>query len=191
MARDTLSPELQRFWSLVEDAVAVRPPEPPAEASEEAIAEWAKDTLLAWLKERTDAMRRAFSRGDWVKLLSPPQRAMAAGLYAYAYEDTAAALYAAPIPESVAQDEELLQVYVQALRTLLDPMARHAMYGYLRCKDDILKAQAVDWIPWAEFCDARGAEVRDTFKLQQAPAAAPPEPSSSGSTEIPETESVE
>ena len=48
-ARENLSADLQELWKRVEEAVAVRPPEPPEGASAEAIDEWAEGAFKDWL----------------------------------------------------------------------------------------------------------------------------------------------
>ena len=60
-ARSELSNDLQELWKRVEEAVAVRPPEPPEGASEEAIEAWAEGAFRDWLLQRQAATDRALA----------------------------------------------------------------------------------------------------------------------------------
>ena len=169
MGRARVHRDLQRFWSSIEDMLAVGPPKPPEEASQESIAEWAKGSLMQWLEKRREALNQAVAEGGWMKAVQPEERAMAAGLYAYAYEDTASAINGAPVPEAVAKDEELLSIYKGALQEFVSPIAQLSVEAYVRCKQGFVDAQATTWIEWLRYCDSRGADLRDTYQLMQSP----------------------
>ena len=53
--RAELSTDLQELWSRVEEAVAVRPPQPPDGASAEVIESWAEGAFRDWLLQRQAA----------------------------------------------------------------------------------------------------------------------------------------
>jgi len=172
-ARTDMSPTLQEVWTLVEQAVEVRPPDPPDDASEEAIEAWAEGPFAAWLAVRQEANVRAQALVATLGEDSADERLVAAALFGYMYEDMASSIRGAPVPESIASDPELLGIYVETLHAVLDPVARLAAEAYLICRELALAEEPESgWQEWAEYCDGRGLEVVETFELLEHDAAA-------------------
>lgn len=184
--REELSREVQRLWTSVEDAVALRPPEPPDDSEMEAIEAWSAGPFVDWVKQRREHMAAANRHMSALGDHEPHERGMAAGLLGYMYEDMASAFRGAPVPEPIAADPELLAVYVQALHEALRPYARFSAQAYLVCAQTLVRlGEDSPWFPWAEYCDNRGAEVIDVFEVsvgeeeeeEEEPAEPPvPEP---------------
>src|SRR5687767_1206976 len=122
--RDSLSTPLQTLWDRIELAVAVRPPEPPAEATTDAITAWANGPFGEFLARRRDAVARAEAAITGVRGMSAIERGVAAALLGYVYEDGAAAIRGAPVPESIASDPEMLEVYTTTIDEVVAPIAR-------------------------------------------------------------------
>src|SRR5687768_16163432 len=57
--RGSMTAALQTLWDRVELAVAVRPPEPPAQATAEAIEAWASGPFAAFIARRREAVAQA------------------------------------------------------------------------------------------------------------------------------------
>lgn len=164
--REELGSELQQVWEAVETAVAIRPPEPPTDSGEEALQAWAEGPFLSWLNERRRAMAEANARVSAMSEASPHERGVAAGLLGYMYEDMASGIRGAPVPDAVASDPELLQVYVEALNGALAPYATLSAQAYLVCAQGLVSlGEQSPWFPWAAYCDERGAEVVEVFRL--------------------------
>lgn len=164
--RAEMSDTLQQVWTLVEQAVEVRPPDPPEEASAEAIEAWAQGPFSAWVAERQEANLRAQALVATLGEDAAEERLVAAALFGYMYEDMASGIRGAPIPEGIASDPELLGIYVDTLHQLLDPVARLAAHAYLICRQLALGFdEDSGWRPWATYCDGRGLEVVQTFDL--------------------------
>jgi hypothetical protein len=87
------------------------------------------------------------------------------------YEDTAAGIRGAPIPEDIATDEELLDIYVRTLDEALRPFAQRALESYVYCATTVASlGESLDpwipnWSPWAAYCLERGRDVADVFEL--------------------------
>jgi hypothetical protein len=168
--RTQMSAALRRIWERVEQAIEIRPPSPPAEASEEAIDAWAGGPFRQWFEARSAAMNAVSEAIAALGRRTPRHEiAVAAALLGYAYEDMAAGVRGAPVPEALAADAELLDVYVRALTDATAPMARDAARGYAHCVRTFGEAEAAAWSEWADYCDERGAEVVEVYDLSVEP----------------------
>ena len=174
--RAELSSELQELWTRVEEAVAVRPPEPPESASQETIEAWAEGSFRDWLLQRKTATDRALAATHGLKTHPLFERGIGTALFGYMYEDMAGSIRGAPVPEEIAADKELLEIYTGALTEHLTPFAELSAKAYYACLALFVKLDDPQWGEWAYYCDERGAEVVDTFELE------PPEPVEAGAT---------
>lgn len=174
--REELSADLQELWKRVEEAVAVRPPEPPEGASAEVIESWAEGAFRGWLLQRQAATDRALAATQALRTHPLFERGVGTALFGYMYEDMASSIRGAPVPEDIAKDEELLEIYSGALNEHLTPFAELSARAYYACLALFIKLDDPQWGEWAYYCDQRGAEVVDTFKLE------PPEPSDPNTT---------
>jgi hypothetical protein len=168
--REQLSSELQELWSRVEEAVAVRPPEPPDGASQEIIESWADGVFRDWLLQRQAAIDRALAATHALRTHPLFERGIGTALFGYMYEDMAGSIRGAPVPANIAEDEELLDIYTNALTEHITPFAELSARAYYACLALFIKLDDPQWGEWAEYCDQRGSEVVDTFELE------PPEP---------------
>lgn len=169
-AREKLSNELQELWTRVEEAVAVRPPEPPDGASQEVIESWAEGAFRDWILQRQAATDRALAATHALRTHPLFERGIGTALFGYMYEDMAGSIRGAPVPENIAEDEELLEIYTDALTEHLTPFAELSARAYYACLALFIKLDDPRWGEWAYYCDQRGSEVVDTFELE------PPEP---------------
>ena len=174
--REELSRDLQELWKRVEEAVAVRPPEPPEGASGDEINEWAGGPFRDWLLARQGATDRALAATQALRTHPLFERGMGTALFGYMYEDMAGSIRGAPVPEGIAQDEELLGIYTEALTEHITPFAELSAKAYYACLAMFVKLNDPQWGEWAYYCDERGAEVVDTFALE------PPEPADTSTT---------
>jgi len=174
--RAELSNDLQELWSRVEEAVAVRPPQPPDGATAEVIETWAEGAFRDWLLQRQAATDRALAATHALRTHPLFERGIGTALFGYMYEDMAGSIRGAPVPENIAQDKELLEIYTGALTEHLTPFAELSAKAYYACMALFIKLDDPQWGEWAYYCDQRGAEVVDTFKLE------PPEPADANTT---------
>ena len=174
--RAELSNDLQELWSRVEEAVAVRPPQPPDGATAEVIETWAEGAFRDWLLQRQAATDRALAATHALRTHPLFERGIGTALFGYMYEDMAGSIRGAPVPENIAQDKELLEIYTSALTEHLTPFAELSAKAYYACMALFIKLDDPQWGEWAYYCDQRGSEVVDTFKLE------PPEPSDPNTT---------
>ncbi|MBW1762076.1 MAG: hypothetical protein JRF48_12740 [Deltaproteobacteria bacterium] len=174
--RAELSTDLQELWSRVEEAVAVRPPQPPAGATAEVIESWAEGAFRDWLRQRQVATDRALAATHALRTHPLFERGIGTALFGYMYEDLAGSIRGAPVPDNIAQDKELLEIYTNALTEHLTPFAELSARAYYACLALFIKLDDPQWGEWAYYCDQRGAEVVDTFKLE------PPEPTDPNTT---------
>ncbi len=168
--REALSNELQELWTRVEEAVAVRPPEPPDGASQEIIESWAEGAFRNWLLQRQAATDRALAATHALSTHPLFERGIGTALFGYMYEDLASSIRGAPVPTNIAADAELLEIYTNALNEHITPFAQLSARAYYACVALFIKLDDPQWGEWAYYCDERGSEVVDTFELT------PPEP---------------
>jgi len=171
--REELSNELQELWRRVEEAVAVRPPEPPDGASAEIIEAWAEGAFRSWLLQRQAATDRALAATYALRTHPLFERGIGTALFGYMYEDMAGSIRGAPVPADIAADEELLEIYTDALTEHITPFAELSARAYYACLALFIKLDDLQWSEWAYYCDQRGTEVVDTFELDP-PAPANP-----------------
>jgi hypothetical protein len=174
--RAELSNDLQELWSRVEEAVAVRPPQPPDGASPEIIESWAEGAFRDWLLQRQAATDRALAATHALRTHPLFERGIGTALFGYMYEDMAGSIRGAPVPDNIAKDKELLDIYTNALTEHLTPFAELSARAYYACLALFIKLDDPQWGEWAYYCDQRGSEVVDTFKLE------PPEPTDPNTT---------
>ena len=174
--RAELSNDLQELWSRVEEAVAVRPPQPPDGGSAEVIESWAEGAFRDWLLQRQAATDRALAATHALRTHPLFERGVGTALFGYMYEDMASSIRGAPVPENIAQDKELLEIYTGALTEHLTPFAELSAKAYYACMALFIKLDDPQWGEWAYYCDQRGSEVVDTFNLE------PPEPADPNTT---------
>jgi hypothetical protein len=166
VAREDMSDPLQRFWTQIEETVAIRPPEPPPEATQEAVQAWADGPFTEWIQTRRTSMEAAVSTSEGVPDRPPYERAVAAALLGYALEDFAADVRGAPIPDDIARDAELLEVYVANLREVTQPIAHEAIGAYAFCQQRLAPlGDDSDWLPWRAYCVQRGQELIQVYEL--------------------------
>jgi hypothetical protein len=173
--RAELSATLQDVWARTERAIEVRPPEPPAEATDEAIRAWAEEVFRPWLEARLAATHDAQTRMNELHGAPAHERGVGAALFGYLYEDMASGVRGAPVPEEITTDPELLAVYVQALDEAVRPAARLAAQAYALCARNL--EPLADWSEWHSYCQDRGLEVSEVFagptEEPASPATAP------------------
>ncbi|MEM1418767.1 MAG: hypothetical protein AAGH15_27980, partial [Myxococcota bacterium] len=126
VAREALSAEARTLWTRVEETVAIRPPDPPTDGTLESVNAWAQSVFAAWVDRRGEATRALEALGEAVPEAPVHERVVGAALYGYALEDFASGVRGAPIPEEIATDAELLDIYEGALEEQVGPLARQA-----------------------------------------------------------------
>jgi len=175
IAREQMSPELQRVWELVEVAVAIRPPEPPSDASVDGVTAWAQGPFSEWLGQRAQAAGEIQEAIIPLEEAPAHERGVAAGLLGYLYETTVADVRGAPIPDSIASDPELLGVYDRSMNDALLPTARISVQAYRFCGAAFEEANSEQWGEWSTYCSDRAADVGEVFGV--ATDASPPDAS--------------
>ena len=174
--RAELSTDLQELWTRLEEAVAVRPPQPPDGATAEVIEGWAEGAFRDWLVPRPGATDRALAATHALRTHPLFERGIGTALFGYMYEDLAGSIRGAPVPEDIAEDKELLEIYTGALTEHLTPFAELSARAYYACLALFIKLDDPQWGEWAYYCNQRGSEVVDTFELE------PPEPADPNTT---------
>lgn len=171
LSREQMSPELQRVWELVEVAVAIRPPEPPADHSTEGVNAWSQGPFAAWLNQRAAASSEAQDALMPLEEAPAHERGVAAGLLGYLYETTCADVRGAPIPDPIASDAELLRVYDSAMHEALLPYARTSVQAYRFCSAAFSETNDIAWTRWSEYCGDRAIDVAEVFAIEIEPGA--------------------
>jgi hypothetical protein len=169
IARERLSEPLQLLWDRAERAVEVRPPEPPPEGTRQSIEAWAAGPFVEWMRARRAAIAEAEDDVGFLPDAQPYERAVAAALFGYMYEDTAAGIRGAPVPEDIASDPELLTLYVQTLDEALLPYAQSGAEAYAACATTLAALGDQAWAEWGAYCVDRGREVIEVFELVTEP----------------------
>lgn len=175
VARERLSAGLQTLWDRVESAVNVRPPDPPAQTTREAIEAWAQGPFTEWVARRAEAVRAVEAAQEPLRSSAGAERGVAAALFGYVYEETAAGARGAPVPEDLASDPELIRIYQQSLVDSLRPYAQASAESYAACVQVFAALQEAPWAEWGQYCLDRGREVIEVYGLAPAPAEATPD----------------
>lgn len=184
VAREAMSEPLQQLWTQIEETVSVRPPDPPAEATTEAIQAWAQGPFREWLVARREATSRAAAASRDVPEDPVHERAIAAALLAYALEDMVADVRGAPVPDDIANDPELLEIYANSLSEVLRPLASEAVVAYAFCQQRFASlGDESEWLPWRAYCVQRGREVIEVYELTPEGAVPPSDEPSEGDAE--------
>ncbi len=173
--REQLSEPVQTIWTRTEEIVADQPPDPPLEATADAIAAWSEDRFAPWLAARQGAIQEIEPLVDAIGE-DDVQRAVAGGLFGYVYEDTAAGIRGAPIPAGIATDPELLDIYGQTLEEALRPFAQRALESYAYCATTFARLQDEAWFGWGSYCLERARDVNEVFRLGAGGPEADPRP---------------
>jgi hypothetical protein len=167
VAREGLSEPLQRLWTAVEEAVAIRPPDPPAEDSLDAVQGWSQGPFSEWVRARIEANERMGAIFDEVPEVPVHERGIAAALVAYALEDFAGGVGGAPVPTEIARDAELLEIYRSELTDAVHPLASSAVLRYAFCQQRLAPlGDESEWLPWRAYCVQRGQEMISIYGLR-------------------------
>jgi len=187
VAREEMSEPLQGVWTQIEETVALRPPDPPSEPTEEAVQAWSTGPFTRWLDQRREHMSRVIATSEGVEDTPRHERAVTAALMGYAMEDLAADVRGAPIPNDISADPELLQIYVDNLREVLRPIATEAVVYYAYCQRRLAAmGDESPWLPWRAYCVQRGREMIEVYALAPPEDGATPEEDGEGAGEAPE-----
>ncbi len=175
LPREQLSQALQAVWTRVEEQVSVARPEGPAETTVENVQAWADGPFREWLDARRAALEETRDLLAQVADQPPYERAVALALWAYSFEDLGAQVAGAPVPDSIAGDEELLGIYVESLNEATVPLGERAVELYADCQQRLVTlGDDSPWLPWRAYCVQRGREVIEGYRL------APPETEAEG-----------
>lgn len=167
VAREELSEPLRRTWTGIEEVVAIRPPDGPMEATEAAIDEWAAGPLSEWITTRREATRAVGEIASGVPEEPVYERAVGAALFGYALEEFAADIRSSPVPSQIAEDAELLTIYVGALDESLRPIVLESVTNYAVCQQRLASlGDESEWLPWRAYCVQRGQEIIEIYQLQ-------------------------
>jgi hypothetical protein len=128
------------------------------------------------LLQRQEATDRALAATPALRTHPLFERGIGTALFGYMYEDMAGSIRGAPVPETIAKDAELLEIYTSALTEHITPFAELSARAYYACLALFVKLNDPQWGEWAYYCDERGSEVVDTFELE------PPEPADASNT---------
>ena len=163
--RETLSAELQEIWRLAEEGSALVRPDYEGELTNEAMAPWVQGEFMGWAQERGEVSQRAASLAG---VLEPGsvEIGVAGGLVGYSYEEFVIAFRGVPVPNDIAEDPELLAVYLDGLTTASQPYARQAAAAYGACARTLAPlGPESPWIEWAAYCLQRAEEVNEVYGL--------------------------
>ncbi len=167
VAREELSEPLQQTWTGIEEVVAIRPPEGPMDATTEAIEEWAAGPLTEWITTRREATRAVGEVASGVPEEPVWERAVGAALFGYALEEFAADIRSSPVPTEIAEDAELLGIYIDTLNQALRPTVIESVTNYAVCQQRLASlGDESEWLPWRAYCVQRGQEIIETYQLQ-------------------------
>jgi hypothetical protein len=167
--REELSEPLQATWTAIEEVVAIRPPGGPVVPTTEAIETWAAGPFSDWVQQRQGATEEVVELAATVPDEPIWEQALGAALFGYALEDFAAAIRSSEVPLLITEDEELLEVYMQALTEKLHPFAIEAVRNYAVCQQRLVTlGDESPWLPWRAYCVQRGREVIEVYELQPA-----------------------
>ena len=170
IARQDMSEEIQRLWLRIEKAVEVRPPHPPEADDSETIEAWSDGPFKLWVGERKKATDHALEATYALRARPNYEKAVGSALFGYMYEDMISGVRGAPVPREIAEDSGLLEIYSASLNSHLEEFARLSARAYYVCLATLVKHGQLQWAEWANYCEVRGGDVVETYKL------APPEP---------------
>lgn len=171
--RDAMRPELQDLWTKIEIAVALTPPDPPSEGTEDAIAAWISGPYTEWVRQRYLATREALATTRAIEGITDLDLAFAAALVAYAFEDMAASVRGAPVPASIASDSHLVSLFSEAIDRALLPIAQEAAVGFDGCQQLFAEVQDPAWGEWGPYCAQHLTDLREVFGRYASEPAQP------------------
>jgi hypothetical protein len=177
--REQLPAALQRLWARVERTISARPPEPPADATLDGVTAWAEGPFKTWSELRLHAIEECKADNEQLEDAGPAERSIAAALFGYLHEDTAARIRGAPVPVELAEDAELLATYVDTLEALTRPIAEQAAGSYSYCAVTLNEVGDRAWNEWMQYCAARAVDIAQVFELPLGGQSAP-DPGASG-----------
>lgn len=163
VSRDAMSEPAQLVYRQVEEAIAIRPPEPPTQGTLEAVNAWAEGPFRVFLEHRLAATQAALDTMARMTQSPVTERGMGAALLGYLYEDMVASIRGSAVPEDIAHDPELLDAYRGALSAAVGPLAGYAANAYQGCVS--LFGQAADpaWAEWSPYCTVHLEDVEEAF----------------------------
>jgi len=172
--REELSGELQAVWTQVEEEVARQRPDAPEENTIAAVQAWTDGPFRAWLEARRAGLEQTRDLLEAIPAEPRHERALGLALWAYAFEDLGAQVAGAPVAQRVAEDQELLDIYVASLNAATIPIGERAIELYADCQRRLAAlGDESPWLPWRAYCVQRGQEVIGGYGLAPATASHP------------------
>ena len=126
---------------------------------------WSEGPFTEWMRDRITRIEAASTASLDLEGAPAHERGIAAGVLAYALEVTAAEARAAPIPDDIAADAELLAAYVEALDGVLVPFAARAAEAFLFCAAAFDETGDAAWSEWRAYCADRNADIVESYRL--------------------------
>lgn len=165
--RHQLSAPLRDIWSRVEAASAMVAPEFTGDRTMEAINAWVAQEFMAWATAR-GAASAAVAQEAGLLASGSDEYGVAGALVGYTYEEFVIAFRGAPVPDDIAADPELLQIYIEALTSASEPMARQAAAAFGACARTLSPlGPDSPWVEWAQYCLYRATEVNEVYRLEE------------------------
>jgi uncharacterized protein YceK len=165
--RHQLSAPLRDIWSRVEAASAMVAPEFTGDRTMEAINAWVAQEFMAWATAR-GAASAAVAQEAGLLASGSDEYGVAGALVGYTYEEFVIAFRGAPVPDDIAADPELLQIYIDALTSASEPMARQAAAAFGACARTLAPlGPESPWVEWAQYCLYRATEVNEVYRLEE------------------------
>jgi hypothetical protein len=165
--RHLMSAALQDLWRSVEDASAMAPPEFDGEASIDAINAWVEEEFVPWTEART-AVTLAILESARALPPGSAEAGIGGALVGYTLEEFVIAFRGAPIPEAIATDAELLEIFLASLTNGSQLIARQAGSAYGVCARTLAPlGPDSPWVEWAQYCLFRGQEVNEVYGLEE------------------------
>lgn len=165
--RHQMSAALQELWRRVEEASAMSPPEFDGEPTSEAVTAWTEEHFGPWAQARMNMTSAIVGSADAFTPGSA-EAGVAGALVGYSLEEFVIAFRGAPIPQEIAADPELLEVFITALTAASEPIARQAGAAYGVCARTLAPlGQESPWVEWAQYCLYRATEVNEVYRLEE------------------------
>jgi len=152
--RSAAPARLQLALDLAQSALGLRLPRLAGGTRQDQLDHWIQQSFRDWITRRSEAASRAETAIRGLDHAEFRERLVAPALVGLLNADFADQILAAPLPPNIRRDQELQDVYREALETHAEPYRQQARSAFESCV--AVAAEAPTVLPaWADLCRQR------------------------------------
>lgn len=164
VAESELTSEMRMARLLSAESLQLHAPEPPAGRSAAEITSWSEDKLKPWLEQKQKRAQAAQEELDRAAVQNHRQRIVAGALMGLVFEDIARDLLIVPVPQELASEPEIADIFHELMLKQAEPYLQHARLAYNACAGNAQGLRSMSH--WEPFCLGRSDSLPNNSEAE-------------------------